>query len=165
LAATALRQELGIARQQEKESPGGERARLDQLAADIARAREALRQETVRLQTIMQRSGGVLPATEGGALPIGDPLQPVLAAAPPTLIKDQVDSVAKAIKEMKPEQAAAILARIDRSLAVEILRRMRPADAGAVLGQLKPELAADLATELATRRPPAEGGSAKREVR
>jgi len=62
---------------------------------------------------------------------------------------------------MKPEQAAAIMAHLDRSLAAEILRRMRPADAGLVLAQLKPELAANLATTIAVRRPMVDDGPRK----
>ena len=57
------------------------------------------------------------------------------------------------MKGMKPEQAAALVGRLDRGLAAEILRRMKSIDAGAILGLLKPDLAAELATEIATRKP------------
>ncbi len=164
LTAAALRQEMDTARRPEREMPGGERARLEQLAAEIARAREALREETVRLQALLGRGGGA-PPSDGSALPIGDPLASASVSAPTgpprEIAKDQVDGLAKAMKEMKPEQAAAIIARLERRLAVEVLRRMRAADTGAVLAQLKPELAAELATELATRG--AGDGGAKKE--
>jgi flagellar motility protein MotE (MotC chaperone) len=128
-----------------------ERARLEQLASDITRAREALRADTARLEQMLKSRG------ESGGMPVGDPLAEGGPAAPPLsekdLQKEQLDSVSKALKGMKPEQAAAIVARLDRLLAAEILRRMRPADAGAVMGQLKPEVAAELATTIATKKP------------
>ena len=65
------------------------------------------------------------------------------------MAREQLDSVSKAMKGMKPEQAAALLGRLDRGLAAEILRRMKSTDAGGILGLLKPDLAADLATEIA----------------
>jgi flagellar motility protein MotE (MotC chaperone) len=88
-------------------------------------------------------------------MPIGDGMLPtaVPAAALREASSDQIDSVSKAMKGMKPEQAAALIARLDRGLAAEILRRMKSVDAGAVLGLVKPELAAELATQIAIRKP------------
>jgi flagellar motility protein MotE (MotC chaperone) len=79
--------------------------------------------------------------------------QSIPAAALREAASEQIDSVSKAMKGMKPEQAAAMVARLDRGLAAEILRRMKAIDAGAILGLLKPEQAADLATEIAIRKP------------
>ena len=87
---------------------------------------------------------------------MGEPLLPSAPISASTLreaASEQIDTVSKAMKGMKPEQASAVVARLDRRLAAEVLRRMRPADAGAVMGLLKPELAAELATEIATRKP------------
>jgi flagellar motility protein MotE (MotC chaperone) len=87
---------------------------------------------------------------------IGEPMQPIAPLAAATLREaagEQIDSVSKAMKGMKPEQAAALIGRLDRGLAAEILRRMKSTDAGAILGLLKPDLAAELATEIATRKP------------
>ena len=81
------------------------------------------------------------------------PTAPVSASAVREAAGEQIDSVSKAIKGMKPEQAAAVVARLDRGLAAEILRRMKSSDAGAIMGLLKPDLAAELATEIATRKP------------
>jgi hypothetical protein len=165
LATSALRSELWrkpSAAGDERSALRAERARLEDLAADIGRAREQLRQDTSRLEAMLQgrkRPGGETqppgapPATQT-EMPIGDPLQPQAApapAGPPP--RGQVDTVSKAMKGMKPEQAAAILSRLERGLGAEILRRMPAADAGAVMAQLKPEIAADLATEIATRPP------------
>jgi flagellar motility protein MotE (MotC chaperone) len=129
------------------EGPGAE-------LADIERAREALRQETARLEAMLKST-----ANCGGAfgMPIGEGLAtaPVIPAA---VLREtpgeQIDSVSKALKGMKPEQAAPVVARLDRGLAAEIMLRMKPADAGAILGLLKPELAAELTTQIATRRSP-----------
>jgi flagellar motility protein MotE (MotC chaperone) len=89
-------------------------------------------------------------------LPLGDPTEPVASPGGPAAsreaMKEQILTVSKAMKGMKPEQAAAIISRLDRVLASEILRRMKPADAGAVMASIKPELAAELATAIATRR-------------
>jgi flagellar motility protein MotE (MotC chaperone) len=134
-----------------------ERAKLEQLASDITKAREALRADTAKLEQMLKGRG------EG--MPVGDPLAEGGPSATPLsekdLQKEQIDSVSKALKGMKPEQAAAIVARLDRLLAAEILRRMRPADAGAVMGQLKPEVAAELATTIATKKPGPPGREGK----
>jgi hypothetical protein len=155
LSGSALRQEL---RQSGGEERGGaaavsERARLEQLASEITRAREALKQDTARLESMLR--GGA-----GGEMrmPIGDPTEPVPAGTPPgaaaskEAMREQITTVSKAMQGMKPEQAAAIIARIDRVLASEILRRMKPADAGAVMAAIKPEVAAELATAIAMRK-------------
>ena len=54
------------------------------------------------------------------------------------------------LKVMKTEQAAALVARLDRHLAVDLLRQMRPADAGGVLEKMKPETAAELLSAMAS---------------
>lgn len=54
------------------------------------------------------------------------------------------------MKSMKPEAAAALIARTEPALAAAVLKRMKPADAGAVIDKLKPELAADLLSLMAT---------------
>jgi flagellar motility protein MotE (MotC chaperone) len=149
LTTSALRNE--VRGQPAEERGGSERARLEQLAADIARAREALRQDTARLEALLKNGG----SGEGRFTPgEGDGATPTpISLGSREMLKEQIDTVSRAMKGMKPEQAAPIVARLDRTLAAEILRRMRPADAGAVMGQLKPEVAADLATIIATKRP------------
>jgi flagellar motility protein MotE (MotC chaperone) len=132
---------------------GSERERLEQLSAEIEKAREALRQETARLEAMLKAAGNC-----GGSMGMlmGDPLSSSATVSPASLREapnEQIDAVSKTLKGMKPEQAAAVIARLDRGLAAEVLRRMRPADAGSVMGLIKPELAADLATEIALRKP------------
>jgi flagellar motility protein MotE (MotC chaperone) len=152
LTGSALRQELkqnGGAEERAAGAPTSERARLEQMAAEITKAREALKQDTARLQEML-RGGG------DGRMPIGDGMDAGAslggAAASKEAMKEQILTVSKAMKGMKPEQAAAIISRLDRVLASEILRRMKPADAGAVMASVKPELAAELATAIATRK-------------
>jgi flagellar motility protein MotE (MotC chaperone) len=121
--------------------------------SDIEKAREALRQETARLEALLKSAGN---CAGGTGMSLGEPLLPTTPITAATLREagsEQIDSVSKAMKGMKPEQAAALVARLDRGLAAEILRRMKATDAGAILGLLKPELAAELATEIATRKP------------
>jgi flagellar motility protein MotE (MotC chaperone) len=153
LTTTALKSELrqSLATPGEAGAPVSDRARLEQLASEIVQAREALRQETARLEALIKQSGpcegeGRSSSSEGNA---------AAAAAAKDMAREQLESVSKALKGMKPEQAAAVLSLLDRRLAAQVLRRMRPADAGAVMGYLKPEQAAELATEIATRKPTA----------
>ena len=125
-----------------------------QSLSDIEKAREALRQETARLEALLKVAGNC--GGGGSGMALGEPLlptAPIPAAALREAAGEQIDSVSKAMKGMKPEQAAALIGRLDRGLAAEILRRMKATDAGAVLGLLKPDLAAELATEIATRKP------------
>ena len=154
LSTAALKGELhqSLVVPKEAAGPVSDRARLEQLAFEIAHAREALRQETTRLEALIKQAG---PADGGAGSPPSEssPVPEAAAAPAKDTAREQLDSVSKALKGMKPEQAAAVLSLLDRSLAAQVLRNMRPADAGAVMGFLKPEQAADLATEIATRKP------------
>jgi hypothetical protein len=135
-------------------STASEHSGPPQTLSEIEKAREALRQETARLEALLRATGN---CGGGGGIgaPVGDSLMPtpVSPAAIREAASEQIDSVSKAMKGMKPEQAAAVVARLDRKLAAEIMRRMKSTDAGAILGLLKPELAAELATEIAIRKP------------
>jgi flagellar motility protein MotE (MotC chaperone) len=62
----------------------------------------------------------------------------------------RIKSLSKAIRNMKPKQAADLLKSLDRDIAVVLLRRMPARQAGAVLSVMKPSAAAMLATDLAT---------------
>jgi hypothetical protein len=154
-----------------------ERERLEALSNDLSRARSELRDETTRLEAMVEKAkqagikpsegkgGATAPAAaaakdgprgDGGPMPLGDPLAPnayYRPAPPPPNFAVQVEVVSKAIKSMKPEQAAGVIGHLERGLAAEILQRMRPADAGAILGFLKPEVGAALAAEIVSRPP------------
>jgi flagellar motility protein MotE (MotC chaperone) len=180
LSANAMREELGQHASNQKAA--GERERLEALSSDLARARSALREETARLEALMDkaRQAGVIkpgapgaapgtspPAGNGNgaangsesgsaAMPVGDPMAPSAyfrPTPPPPSFAQQVEVVSKAIKSMKPEQAAGLIGHLERGLAAEVLQRMRSADAGAILGFLKPEVGAALAAEIVSRPP------------
>jgi hypothetical protein len=180
ISSGAMNDEMGRTASQQKAL--NERERLEALSNDLSRTRSALREETVRLETLVEQAkrAGVKPAanahgapaktaaaaaaapSEGarpegnGTMPLGDPLAPSAyyrPAPPPPNFAVQVEVVSKAMKSMKPEQAAGILGHLERGLAAEVLQRMRPADAGAILGFLKPEVGAALAAEIVTRPP------------
>ncbi len=166
LTGTAFRQELSQGKRVgDLEHPPSERERMQNLAADLARTREALRAETARLEALIRQA----PAEAGR--PVGSP---ATGAAPPAPLglgppggrpvdPSQVELVAKTFRGMKPEQAAALIGHLDRALAAEVLARMRPPDAGAILGLLRPELGAALTTEMANRPAAAGGGKKKAE--
>ncbi len=134
-------------------TPAGDHARPSDSLSDIEKARAALQQETVRLEALIKTAGS---CGGGSGMAMGEPTLPTASIPAETLreaASEQIDSVSKAIKGMKPEQAAAVIGRLDRGLAAEILRRMKSSDAGAILGLLKPDLAAELATLIATHKP------------
>ena len=185
ISASAWREELGVRAGNQKAVT--ERERLEALSADLAKTRTALREETTRLEGLMEKTRGArtgaasvagsptigpegsqgagqaaggqgagAPPGGGSGMGIGDPLVPnayYRPAPPPPNFAVQVEVVSKAMKNMKPEQAAGILAHLERGLAAEVLQRMRPADAGAILGFLKPEVGALLAAEIVSRPP------------
>jgi hypothetical protein len=158
LTLAALRTQLSRAgaAAAEPNAPPAEHGRPMQTVSDIDKARESLRQETARLEALLKAAGNCGGGGGSGGMAMGEPLlptAPIAASALREAASEQIDSVSKAVKGMKPEQAAALVARLDRGLAAEILRRMKASDAGAILGLLKPDLAAELATEIATRKP------------
>jgi flagellar motility protein MotE (MotC chaperone) len=114
--------------------PRSDRESLSKMAADVNNAREALRQDTARMEAMLAGADAAGGEGEGGKK-----------------VPTPLDVVAKAMRGMKPEQAAPIVAHMDRKLAADVLQRMPSADAGKVMGLLKPELAAELAAEIALR--------------
>jgi flagellar motility protein MotE (MotC chaperone) len=153
LTAAALKGELhqSLIKPGETTAAPSDRVRLEQLAAEIAHAREALKQETTRLEALIKQVGPC--GSEARNAPSeSDPAAAAAAAAAKDAAREQLDSVSKTLKGMKPEQAAALVSLLEHRLAAEVIRRMRPADAGALMGYLKPEVAAALATEIATRK-------------
>jgi len=139
LKVSALKNEIRRHAEGGERGPKTERESLAMMAAELNEAREALRQDTARMEALMASADPAASQGEGGKK----------APAP-------LDLVAKALRGMKPEQAGPIVAHMDRKLAADVLRRMPPADAGKVMGVLKPELAAELAAEIALRGPHAE---------
>lgn len=144
LTASALREELRMNVQKRSEELAEIKAtkeKLEKLLAEIATARAALAKETAQLEERLKKATPL--ARAGAARPAG-----------PTQGDTNDQALAKALKGMRPDQAAVLVARLDRPLAVSLLRRMRPADVGAVLEKMKPETAAELVSMMASRRTP-----------
>ncbi|HEX7487411.1 MAG TPA: hypothetical protein VF341_00785, partial [Anaeromyxobacteraceae bacterium] len=134
LSDSALRDELRASsrrRQEQLAALARETARIEKLTAEIAGARTALREETARLDERVKKIAAEKPAAHG-------------AVGAPGRSEKEAAALAKTLKGMKPDQAAALVARLDRPLAIDLLRRMRPGDLAVVLEKLKPELAAEL---------------------
>jgi flagellar motility protein MotE (MotC chaperone) len=108
-----------------------ERVRLEKLAADVEKARQALRAETARLEALLK-------APPRPAAP------PASTTAPPAgPDAARVDRLARTLQTMKPEQLAQVLAKMDVALGAQVLARLGPA-AGPVMDRLKPEQTAAL---------------------
>jgi flagellar motility protein MotE (MotC chaperone) len=150
----ALRDEMSRPPRKEEHTGAsrGEREKLEHLAAEINKAREALRQDTARLEAMLAARDAAAQA----APPSTAPAAGGEGGETPKKVPTPLDNLAKAIRGMKPEQAAPIISRVDRKLAADVLLRMPGADAGKVLGVCKPDVAAELAAEIASRTPRAE---------
>ena len=152
LATPALCDEIRLSAQDRKVNRAKmdeERARLDRLAAEISQARAALKKETAELESLMKKAG---PAAAHEAQ-----LKKAAASAPaPEAANERppVEALARTVRGMRPEQAAAVLAHLDRSLSVDLLRHIRPAEAGPIVEKLKPETAAALFTMMASKGSP-----------
>ena len=123
-----------------------EKQTLEKLKAEIADTRIQLRAETSRLEKLLAKR------TEAGGSDAEKSAAPVAEAKPkpPPNRPPELEALAKTMKSMKPEAAAALLQRTDQTLAAGVLKRMKPAEAGAVMDKLKPDFAADLMALMAT---------------
>jgi flagellar motility protein MotE (MotC chaperone) len=70
--------------------------------------------------------------------------------------------VARALKSMRPENGAHLVAKLSRPFAAELLSELRPADAGAIIEQLEPGIAAELLQTMARNKPRASAQGASR---
>ena len=103
------------ARHDEHAATKAEREKLEKLAAEINKAREGLRQDTAKLEAMLAaRDAMPAPVASAGTASSGDSGEPVKKAPLP------IDTLAKAIRGMKPEQAAPIISRVDRKLAADV---------------------------------------------
>ncbi len=152
LTATALRDELRARSQQRREELAAlamQKEELQRLAAEVAAARMVL--------DAAQRA----PAADPKGAPPKDDKGDAARDAKPSVASTATspEALAKTVKGMKSDQAAILVQKLDRGLAVEVLRRMRPADTAAILEKLKPDTAAELFSAMAAARgaPPAQG--------
>ena len=149
---TALREEMSHpVHHEERSGTRAEREKLEQLAGEINKAREGLRQDTAKLEALLAARDAAVQAAPapGAAAATAD-------GEPGKKVPTSLDNLAKAIRGMKAEQAAPIISRVDRKLAADVLLRMPGGDAGKVLGVCKPEVAAELAAEIASQTPRSE---------
>ncbi len=121
----------------EREALKKERADLEKLAKEVAGAREQLKAETDRLVSFVDLAGE-------SVKPGGDKFWSTRVAAVNASGGKSFDGLAKTLKSMRPDQAAAMVAKLDRTLAAAVLERLRPAESSPILDKLKPEVAADL---------------------
>ncbi|AKU93024.1 hypothetical protein [Vulgatibacter incomptus] len=166
LSADALRDELARGRrerQAEAERLADERKSLEALAAEIDGARKALQSETTRLERALEKAKDAAPAAAdpGGAAQAGEAppaadtgelpqkTDDASATAGADVDADRLAHLAKSLRGMKPQQAAALVGRVERPLAARLLASMRPADSGPILARLPPEKAGRLVEEMA----------------
>ena len=149
LTMDALRQDVKRSKDSGAISPDAPaRTKVEQVLAEMVKTRAALRDDANRLESLTD-GGGAEPAAAGA-----EPGPPG-SEKPPQ--KNPLDVLAKALRGIKPDQAAPIVARIDRNLAATVLLKMPPVDAGKIMGALKPDVAAELATQIALRAKPQRG--------
>ena len=146
LSSRALLEELRHTskdRQAEQTGMAQQTQQLQALQQDIERSRAALREETARLQALIA-TGDVRSKDkkEGWKTSAKGPQKPE-----PT----PIDSLAKTARGMKPDQAAAMMAQLDRGLAAAILNHMKPVDAALVLEKMEPATSAALVALLARK--------------
>ena len=126
-----------------------ERARLEQLGAQIAIARRDLARESALLDEKLAKLEARAAEQERTAEERPSSVERPSGDGPGSPGDAQVLALAKTLKGMKPDQAAALVARIEKSLAVAVLTRLRPADAAGVLGRMPSGNAAELFTLMA----------------
>jgi flagellar motility protein MotE (MotC chaperone) len=131
------------------------RTKVELMLAEIAKTREAMREDTTRLELMMGDGADSAAGGASGAAATAGASATSAASGRPAA-KNPLDVLAKALRGIKPELAAPIVARLDKRLAATVLLRMPPVDAGKIMGALKPDTAAELATQIAMRAPPGE---------
>jgi flagellar motility protein MotE (MotC chaperone) len=145
LSARALADELKRAaheRQAQQTALAEQQKKLEATQQDLARTRAAVKDETARLQALMvgaSRFDKGSKAKPGARNTAGRPLAP----------QSPIDALAKTVKGMRAEEAAALLTKLDRGLAAAILSRMKPADSALVFEKLDPATGASLLALLA----------------
>ena len=115
----------------ERKAIADDRRGLLKLQAEIAEARASLKVESARLQEILDN-------TESG------PEREKAA--------ESRAQVAKAMQKMQPKKLATLLVKLERPVAIDLLRQMKPKEAVALLEQLPPEQAAEFAAQLLAAR-------------
>jgi hypothetical protein len=138
--------------------------KVEKMLAEVAKAREALHADTLKLEALVAAAAlkpapppnpddeGADDAAKSDGRPRGEG-EPGAAAGGKGPTKNPQDILAKALRGIKPEQAAPIVTKLDPQLAAAVLQRMPPVDAGKILAAMKADNAAQLATLIAARKP------------
>ena len=72
-----------------------------------------------------------------------------LAGSRKGMIEENIASLSKVYSSMKPAQAAAILDRVDESIAIQILSRMRSRNSAKILGKMNKSVAKNISERIA----------------
>lgn len=144
-----------------------QRAALEAMIAQLKDARAALAAETARLSALGESAKRANTSASASLAPANAAKQAAGAAAPPSgdaaTAGDQkgsaaehdrrelenIKTLAKTMRTMKADQAAELLGRLDKALAVALMQQLSPASSGAILARLKPEMAAQIVGALA----------------
>jgi flagellar motility protein MotE (MotC chaperone) len=155
-------------REEERRQLADQKAALDKLAAEVAKARADLATETARLVELTKKAnaekaaaktvdrsdkplaekgpGGrptETPAARSGDDAVSRRAEGRTPAPSPQTVK-AAKEVAEKIRYTRPRQAADIVRSLDPALASLVLKEMSPEFAGKVLEKLDKQLAADL---------------------
>lgn len=153
--------------EQERAALYAERTELEALLKKIEEAQANLKNETGHLEETLEKNGAELAELKKARKINAQQLRAMAESECTKGKKDdgdefalgagaegagggRIQSLSKAIRNMKPKQAALLLKSLDRDISVALLRRMPARQAGAVLSAMKPAAAAILATDLAT---------------
>jgi flagellar motility protein MotE (MotC chaperone) len=152
--------------EQERANLEGDRTELEELLTKIEASRQELKSETKHLEATLKKNETLLKELTRARKVNAEQLRAIAenncngtpgdnntasaAGNTDSAGGSRIKSLSKAIRNMKPKQAAQLLKSLDRDIAVVLLRRMPARQAGAVLSAMKPSVAAMLATDLAT---------------
>jgi flagellar biosynthesis GTPase FlhF len=153
-------------REEERRQLADQKAALEKLAADIAKARADLATETTRLVELAKKAAAEKPAAASAAEKVEKTAEKAVARQEETAAKAAEGSasrrsdfrsgppssqtlkaareVSEKIRYTRPRQAADIVRSLDPALAALVLKEMSPEFAGKVLEKLDKTLAADL---------------------
>lgn len=132
-----------------------EREKLGELVSALDVAQKQLREDTERLSQYLEevKKQSQEKATQEeqrkAAEAVAAAEKAQAAKGPPGA--SPLEVLSKAMRGMKPAQAAAIAERLPLSLAADVMQKMPARDAGRVMGLMNPARGAEVAAEIASR--------------
>ena len=94
--------------------------------------------------TAAEPAARAVPDTPTPILPQSVATRPAAPAATPPEAAAHVKRLARMYEGMRPKEAAAVLEKLDRPLAAQVLMEIRERQAAKILGALRPAAAAEL---------------------